>query len=126
MLRWLTAGESHGPALVAILEGLPAGVEVSRTDLGRALARRRENEELISAQRRAQQLYTANLRMVSRLRGECLTSLQNLIKLGQNIIESPNLKDAQAFGRLVQTETQCALDVVEELISDAEAKPAKH
>ena len=41
MLRWLTAGESHGPALVAILEGLPAGVEVSRTDLGRALARRR-------------------------------------------------------------------------------------
>ncbi|MDN5770743.1 MAG: chorismate synthase, partial [Microlunatus sp.] len=26
MLRWLTAGESHGPALVAILEGLPAHV----------------------------------------------------------------------------------------------------
>ena len=26
MLRWLTAGESHGPALVAVLEGLPAGV----------------------------------------------------------------------------------------------------
>ena len=29
MLRWLTAGESHGPALVGILEGLPAGVEVT-------------------------------------------------------------------------------------------------
>ncbi|CAN5289678.1 chorismate synthase [soil metagenome] len=29
MLRWLTAGESHGPELVAILEGLPAGVPVS-------------------------------------------------------------------------------------------------
>ncbi len=41
MLRWLTAGESHGPALVAIIEGLPAGVEVSRSDLGAALARRR-------------------------------------------------------------------------------------
>ena len=26
VLRWLTAGESHGPALVAVLEGLPAGV----------------------------------------------------------------------------------------------------
>ena len=26
MLRWLTAGESHGPALVAVLEGMPAGV----------------------------------------------------------------------------------------------------
>ncbi|MFD7905844.1 chorismate synthase, partial [Kitasatospora sp. NPDC059747] len=28
-LRWLTAGESHGPALVATLEGLPAGVPVT-------------------------------------------------------------------------------------------------
>jgi chorismate synthase len=41
MLRWLTAGESHGPALVAVLEGLPAGVVVSRADLRVALARRR-------------------------------------------------------------------------------------
>jgi len=41
MLRWLTAGESHGPALVGIIEGLPAGISVSREDLGRALARRR-------------------------------------------------------------------------------------
>ncbi|KQX66711.1 chorismate synthase [Angustibacter sp. Root456] len=41
MLRWLTAGESHGPALVAILEGLPADVEVTTDDLAQALARRR-------------------------------------------------------------------------------------
>jgi chorismate synthase len=41
MLRWLTAGESHGPALVAILEGLPAGVEVTSADLADELARRR-------------------------------------------------------------------------------------
>jgi chorismate synthase len=41
MLRWLTAGESHGPALVAILEGLPAGVRVTTDDLAEALARRR-------------------------------------------------------------------------------------
>lgn len=41
MLRWLTAGESHGPALVAILEGLPAGVEVTTDDVAAALARRR-------------------------------------------------------------------------------------
>ncbi len=41
MLRWLTAGESHGPALVAILEGLPAGVQVTSTDIRAALARRR-------------------------------------------------------------------------------------
>ena len=38
MLRWLTAGESHGPALVAILEGLPAHVEVTSTDIADALA----------------------------------------------------------------------------------------
>jgi chorismate synthase len=41
MLRWLTAGESHGPSLVAILEGLPAGVEVTTADVAAALARRR-------------------------------------------------------------------------------------
>ena len=29
MVRWLTAGESHGPALVTIAEGLPAGIEIS-------------------------------------------------------------------------------------------------
>ncbi|MQA01518.1 MAG: chorismate synthase [Streptosporangiales bacterium] len=40
-MRWLTAGESHGPALVAILEGLPAGVEVTTSDVAAALARRR-------------------------------------------------------------------------------------
>ncbi|MFZ0140565.1 MAG: chorismate synthase, partial [Aeromicrobium sp.] len=41
MLRWLTAGESHGPALVAVLEGLPAGVRVTSKDIQAALARRR-------------------------------------------------------------------------------------
>jgi chorismate synthase len=41
MLRWLTAGESHGPALVAILEGLPADVGVTSADIAEALRRRR-------------------------------------------------------------------------------------
>lgn len=41
MLRWLTAGESHGPALVAMLEGLPAGVPVTTPAIAQALARRR-------------------------------------------------------------------------------------
>src|SRR4051812_50205061 len=41
MLRWLTAGESHGQALVAVLEGLPAGVQVTTDDVADALARRR-------------------------------------------------------------------------------------
>ncbi|HTX29051.1 MAG TPA: chorismate synthase [Streptosporangiaceae bacterium] len=41
MFRWLTAGESHGRALVAICDGVPAGVRVSSGDLAAALARRR-------------------------------------------------------------------------------------
>jgi len=41
MFRWLTAGESHGRALVAICEGVPAGVQVSTGDIAAALARRR-------------------------------------------------------------------------------------
>lgn len=41
MLRWLTAGESHGPALTAILEGLPAGVSVTSEAVSHELARRR-------------------------------------------------------------------------------------
>lgn len=41
MLRWQTAGESHGEALVAMIEGLPAGVRVTSDDVVDALARRR-------------------------------------------------------------------------------------
>jgi chorismate synthase len=41
VLRWMTAGESHGPALVAIIEGLPAGVEITTAELSVDLSRRR-------------------------------------------------------------------------------------
>ena len=41
MLRWITAGESHGRALVAVLEGMVAGVEVTSTEIADQLARRR-------------------------------------------------------------------------------------
>ena len=41
MLRWLTAGESHGEALVGIIEGVPAGVSLTSQDVRDALARRR-------------------------------------------------------------------------------------
>lgn len=40
MLRFLTAGESHGQGLVAVIEGFPAGVEISREYINRHLARR--------------------------------------------------------------------------------------
>ena len=41
MLRFLTAGESHGPGLVVVLEGMPAGVPVSGDAIAHELARRR-------------------------------------------------------------------------------------
>jgi chorismate synthase len=41
MLRWLTAGESHGPALVGVVEAVPAGVRITTADVADELARRR-------------------------------------------------------------------------------------
>lgn len=41
MLRWTTAGESHGRALMAVVEGMVAGVEVTSADIAGQLARRR-------------------------------------------------------------------------------------
>ncbi|HVT20313.1 MAG TPA: chorismate synthase, partial [Mycobacteriales bacterium] len=41
MLRWLTAGESHGPALVAVLEGLPASTAITTKEIAAELLRRR-------------------------------------------------------------------------------------
>ncbi|HZM69671.1 MAG TPA: chorismate synthase [Candidatus Cryosericum sp.] len=42
MLRFLTAGESHGQALVAILDGIPAGLALGAADIDRQLARRQQ------------------------------------------------------------------------------------
>lgn len=41
MLQWFTAGESHGPALIALMEGMPAGVPVTTESVREALAERR-------------------------------------------------------------------------------------
>lgn len=40
-MQWTTAGESHGPSLVGILDGIPAGIEITTEQLRAALARRR-------------------------------------------------------------------------------------
>src|SRR5579859_7139843 len=42
MIRFLTAGESHGPILSGILEGMPAGLPLTAADIDRDLARRQE------------------------------------------------------------------------------------
>ena len=41
MLRWITAGESHGIALVGVVDGVPAGVRITSADVAADLARRR-------------------------------------------------------------------------------------
>ena len=41
MLRWMTAGESHGPALVAVLEGMVSEVSVTSTEIAAQLERRK-------------------------------------------------------------------------------------
>ena len=41
MLRWLTAGESHGQSLLATIEGLPAGIKITTANIQDELARRR-------------------------------------------------------------------------------------
>jgi chorismate synthase len=54
-MRWLTAGESHGQALSAIIEGLPAGVSITSHDIDAHLARRR-----LGAGRGARQSFEAD------------------------------------------------------------------
>ena len=42
MLRFITAGESHGPGLVSVLEGIPAGLEITEDAIRSDLARRQQ------------------------------------------------------------------------------------
>ncbi|MBI1949360.1 MAG: chorismate synthase [Deltaproteobacteria bacterium] len=64
-LRMLVAGESHGPALVGILEGMPAGVPVSREALARDLRRRR----LVAGRSARQRLEHDDVEVLAGLRG---------------------------------------------------------
>ena len=65
MLRWLTAGESHGPQLTVVIEGLPAGLEVSVDDLRLDLARRQGGH----GRGGRQKIETDTARIVSGVRG---------------------------------------------------------
>ena len=65
MLRWLTAGESHGPQLTVVIEGLPSGLEISEDDLRRDLARRQSGH----GRGGRQKIETDFARIVSGVRG---------------------------------------------------------
>ena len=79
-MRWLTAGESHGPALTAIVEGLPAHIEVSTSDIDFHLARRR-----LGVGRGARQNFEAD--KVSILGGTVLSGLELLLYQGIHQLE---------------------------------------
>ncbi len=71
MLRFTTAGESHGPALVSILEGMPAGVPLLASDVDTDLARRQQGY----GRGRRMQIETDRIEFVSGVRaGETLGS----------------------------------------------------
>jgi chorismate synthase len=71
MLRFTTAGESHGPALVAILEGCPAGLPLLAADVDRELARRQQGY----GRGRRMQIETDRIEFLSGVRaGETLGS----------------------------------------------------
>ncbi|HEV2953295.1 MAG TPA: chorismate synthase [Candidatus Dormibacteraeota bacterium] len=65
MLRWLTAGESHGPQLTIVMEGLPAGLEISEDEIRTDLARRQGGH----GRGGRQQIETDRARLVGGVRG---------------------------------------------------------
>jgi chorismate synthase len=93
MLRLLTAGESHGKGLVAVLEGLPAGVPVSEEALTRELARRRHGHGRGGRQR------------FERDRFEIVSGVRHGLTLGSPIaVTIPNQEFEEKYRELMAVE----------------------
>src|SRR3954468_4547203 len=102
MLRFTTAGESHGQALVSILEGMPAGVPLLAADVDTELARRQQGY----GRGRRMQIERDTAELLSGVRaGETIGSpIAMLIKNGDwanwQAIMDPAPRDADADGEL--------------------------
>jgi chorismate synthase len=93
MLRMLTAGESHGKALVAIVEGLPAGVPIVPKEVAGELARRRHGYG-----RGGRQKFEAD-------RFQILTGVRHGLSLGSPIaITIPNVEFEAKYAELMSVE----------------------
>ena len=93
MLRMLTAGESHGKALVAVLEGMPAGVPISPKQLAAELARRRKGHGRGGRQR------------LETDRFEILTGVRHGLTLGSPIaVTIPNAEFETKYRELMGVE----------------------
>ena len=90
--RFLTAGESHGPALSAILEGLPAGIPVSTDAIARDLARRQRG-------------YGRGARMtIEQDRAEILAGVRHGRTMGAPVMLLVRNRDWENWTRIMQVE----------------------
>ena len=93
MLRMLTAGESHGPGLVVVLEGMPAGVPVSADAVAQDLARRRHGYGRGGRQRFEADAF------------EIVSGIRHGLTLGSPVaITIPNVEFATKYERLMGAE----------------------
>ncbi len=106
--RFLTAGESHGPALGAILEGLPAGIPVSADAIAADLARRQHG-------------YGRGARMrIEQDRAEILGGVRHGRTLGSPVLLVVRNRDWENWTRVMQVEALSAAEAAE-LVALAEA-----
>jgi len=100
MLRFTTAGESHGPALVSILEGMPAGLQLAAADIDTELARRQQGY----GRGRRMQIERDTVELLSGVRaGETIGSpiamlIRNRDWKNWGEIMNPALNDGEAAG----------------------------
>lgn len=100
MLRWLTAGESHGKALVGILDGMPAGVPISETAFSELLVRR------LSGYGRGSRAAS-----IERDRAELLSGVRFGLTTGSPISVLIRNADAEAHAQAMETFGPRPLDV---------------
>ena len=91
--RFLTAGESHGPALGAVLEGLPAGVPVSAEAIAHDLARRQEGYGR-----------GARMRVIEQDRAEILGGVRHGLTIGSPVHLVVRNRDWENWTRVMQVE----------------------
>ena len=94
LLKWTTAGESHGPELVALVEGIPAGLPLLAADIDADLARRQRGY----GRGGRMKIETDRVRFVSGVRGgETLGSPIGMILENRNFVNWSTRMDAAPF-----------------------------
>ncbi len=109
MLRWLTAGESHGPALGVTVEGIPAGVRVSADEIAVDLARRQRGYGR-----------GARMSLIEQDRPEILAGVRHGRTLGSPVLLVIRNRDWENWTRVMQVEA-----LSDEEVADLAAEVAR-